>query len=54
MDRWWNALGAEFIARLQPTQDRKGNINDYVGKQASDVLKKNLLHAIIARANRER
>jgi len=54
MDRWWNALGAEFIARLQPTQDRKGNISDYVGKQTSDVLKKNLLQARIARANRER
>jgi hypothetical protein len=54
MERWWNALGAEFIARLQPMQDKKGNISDYVGKQASDVLKKDLRQARIARANKER
>jgi hypothetical protein len=54
MDRWWNTLGAEFIARLQPTQDKKGNISDYVGEQASDVLKKDLRQARIARAIRER
>ena len=55
--RWTNggrSLGAELIAKLQPTQDKSGNISDYVGKQASNVLEENLRQARIARANKER
>lgn len=54
MDQWWKELGAELIALLQPTQDKSGNISDYVGKQASNVLEENLRQARIARANKER
>lgn len=53
-DKWWKELGAELIAKLQPTQGKRGNISDYVGKQASNVLEDNLRQARIARANKER
>lgn len=54
LDTWWMRLGAEAIAMLQPTQDKRTNISDYVGKQVSDLFKENLRQARIARASQRR
>lgn len=54
VDSWWMRLGAEAIALLQPAQEKKCNVSDYVSKQVADIFEGNLRQARIDRANRER
>ncbi|MCP9815196.1 hypothetical protein KBY76_00765 [Synechococcus sp. GreenBA-s] len=51
---WWKDLSAKTIRILQPTQSKRSNISDAIGREVGNVLNENLRQSRIRNANQER